>query len=133
MPFARITVARPDLPAAQQQRLASGITELLDRALDARRADAVVHVELVPAGHWYVGGDRVAGTGAHLEVSIPAGSVSGEQRAEFLRGAHDLLRAELRSPAPIVHVALHELAEESFGTNGATLRERGAEVAAGRG
>ncbi len=118
MPFIRITIADPDLRAQAQRSLAADFTRLVDRDLDKEPDDTVVHVNLVPAASWFIGGRAPDGTGVHVEVSVTAGTNDDEQKADFLRDAHALIAAHVSSPVAAVYVALYELDGHAYGFNG---------------
>jgi 4-oxalocrotonate tautomerase len=119
MPFARLTVADPQLSVETQHELAEGITKLLSGALLKEPEVTVVNTVLVPREQWFVAAiPRCAATGAHLEVSITAGTNTAEEKAAFLSEAYRLLVEALHTLPPAVYVALHELDAESYGYNG---------------
>jgi 4-oxalocrotonate tautomerase len=125
MPFARLTIADPNLSLTASQDLAGAVTDLLDTVLLKDRAAAVVHVNLVSATSWYVAGaNQPSATGAHLEVSITAGTNSAEEKAAFLRGAYELLSYKLGTLPAAVYVALYELDGEAYGYNGISQTAR---------
>ncbi|MGW0538396.1 tautomerase family protein [Streptomyces sp. NPDC003032] len=121
MPHIRATVTDPDLPAAVRRALAEGLTGLAVSALGKSSARTIVHLDLVPADRYYVGGDPLTGAArdAHLEVSITAGTNSAAQKAAFITGAAALL-TDLLGPLARGGVALHELHAESYGYQGVT-------------
>jgi len=119
MPFARITVADPGLPKEKRRRLVTGVTELLQKDLLKEPEVTVVQVSLVPADSWFVAASNdAAATGAHLEVSITAGTNSASEKSDFLRDAYALLADVLDTVPPAVYVVLYELDPESWGFNG---------------
>lgn len=125
MPFARLTIADPDLSAQTQQQLAEKMTRLLEDDLDKESEVAVVHTNLVPAQRWFVAGQPVPGqTGAHCEVSITAGTNTEQEKAKFLHDAYQLLGDTLGTLPPAVYVALYELDARSYGYNGVSQHTR---------
>ncbi|MFF3747344.1 tautomerase family protein [Streptomyces kronopolitis] len=121
MPYIRVTVSDPDLPPACRHALAEGLTDLAVSALGKSAARTTVHVHPAPADHFFIAGRPVHdATGAHVEVSITAGTNSAEEKAHFLTGAYALLRETLGILPPVAGVALHELHPESYGYNGIT-------------
>lgn len=119
MPFARLTIADPDLPEQTQRQLAERMTRLLADDLDKESEVAVVHINLVPAQRWFVAGRPVPGqTGAHCEVSITAGTNTEQEKATFLHDAYALLQETLAPLPPAAYVALYELDARSYGYNG---------------
>ncbi|MFD5075654.1 4-oxalocrotonate tautomerase family protein [Streptomyces sp. NPDC058371] len=120
MPYFRVTVPDPDLPADSRRALAEGLTGLAVSVLRKSAARTVVHINLVQAGSYYVGGKPLtSGRDAHVEASITLGTNSAAEKAAFIAGAGELL-AEVLGPLPRAGVALHELHPESYGYNGAT-------------
>ncbi|KIF75419.1 hypothetical protein QR77_19005 [Streptomyces sp. 150FB] len=121
MPFIRITVSDPELPAPTQQALADGLTALAVSALHKSADRTTVHINLVPVGRYFVAGRPPEGcTGAHVEVSITAGTNNAAEKASFIAEAYDLMRETLGALPPIAGVALYELDPESYGYNGIT-------------
>ncbi|MFJ2774852.1 4-oxalocrotonate tautomerase family protein [Streptomyces sp. NPDC087300] len=121
MPYIRVTLSDPDLPAAHRAALAEGLTDLAVSALGKDAARTTVQLHAVPSGHYYVAGRPVGeATGAHVEVSITAGTNSAQEKALFIAGAYNLLHETLDLLPPLTGVALHELHPESYGYNGIT-------------
>ncbi|WP_367140324.1 MULTISPECIES: tautomerase family protein [Streptomyces] len=120
MPYFRVTVPDPALPADVQGALAEGLTELAVSVLRKDRARTIVHINLVPAGCYFVAGRPLAGArDAHVEGSLTAGTNSAAEKAAFIARAEELLTRVL-GPLPRAGVALHELHPESYGYNGVT-------------
>ncbi len=126
MPFARFTIADEDLTPDTQQRLAAGVTELLERDLLKEPEVTVVHTNLVPADRWFAGHAQrhPEATGAHLEISITAGTNTAQEKAAFLTHAHQLLADTLGTLPPAAYVAVVELDGESYGYNGTSQLAR---------
>ena len=120
MPFARITIADENLAPDIQQRLATGVTELLEQDLLKEPEVTVVHTNLVPTDRWFVDhAERHPDTtGAHLEVSITAGTNTAQEKAAFLEHAYALLGDTLGTIPATVYVAIIELDGEAYGYNG---------------
>jgi 4-oxalocrotonate tautomerase len=126
MPFIRVTVSEPELPAKTAETLAKGLTELAVRALGKSATRTTVHLNRTPVSLFYVAGAPVDGTGAtgaHVEVSITAGTNSAQEKEAFIRGAYELLCTTLGVLPPVAGVALYELHPESYGYNGITQLE----------
>ncbi|TGB02099.1 hypothetical protein [Streptomyces sp. MZ04] len=120
MPYFRVTVTDPDLPADVQSALAEGLTRLAVTSLGKSSARTVVHINLVPGAAYFIDGRPLAGVrDAHVEGSITAGTNSGAQKATFIAEAGQLL-SQLLGPLPRAGVALHELHPESYGYDGVT-------------
>ncbi|MEV6067768.1 hypothetical protein AB0L82_14540 [Nocardia sp. NPDC052001] len=125
MPFVRITIADPELAPDTQAALAADITALLEKDLLKEPEVTVVHLNLVPADRWFVGASRLTGvTGAHLEVSITAGTNTSQEKAAFIDHAYDALNTRLGALPGAAYVALYELDGESYGYNGITQLAR---------
>ncbi|MFE0174621.1 4-oxalocrotonate tautomerase family protein [Streptomyces sp. NPDC059002] len=121
MPYIRVTVSDPDLSAAHRTALAEGLTDLAVSALGKSAARTTVHINTVPGGHYFVAGRPVGeATGAHVEVSVTAGTNSAEEKSRFITGAYALLHETLDLLPPVTGVALYELHPESYGYNGIT-------------
>ncbi|MEU7645822.1 tautomerase family protein [Streptomyces huasconensis] len=121
MPHIRATITGPDLPPDVRRTLAEGLTDLAVSALGKSGARTIVHLDLVPADRYYVGGEPLTGAArdAHLEVSITAGTNSAAEKAAFITEAHAFLSG-LLGPLARGGVALHELHPESYGYQGIT-------------
>ncbi|WP_328390703.1 hypothetical protein OHS81_37010 [Streptomyces sp. NBC_00400] len=120
MPYFRVTVPDPDLPADVQCALAEGLTRLADSVLHKSSARTIVHINLVPAGSYFVDGRPLTGTrDAHVEAGITMGTNSAADKAAFIARAGELL-SDVLGPLPRAGVALHELHPESYGYNGVT-------------
>lgn len=137
MPYFRVTVPDPDLPADVQCALAEGLTRLAVSVLHKSSARTIVHINLVPAGSYFVDGRPLTGTrDAHVEASITMGTNSAADKAAFIARAGELL-SDVLGPLPRAGVALHELHPESYGYNGVTqfdyYRRDGAGAGAGNG
>lgn len=125
MPFARVTIANPDVPADTQAALAADITALLEKDLLKEPEVTVVQINLVPADRWFVANARpVEATGAHLEVSITAGTNTSQEKAAFIEHAYAVLADRLGPLPAAAYVALYELDGESYGYNGVTQLAR---------
>ncbi|MFC5149983.1 tautomerase family protein [Streptomyces aureoversilis] len=120
MPFFRVTVTDPDLPATARRALAEGLTRLAVVTLKKSRARTIVHVNLVPASSYYVDGRPLTGgRDAHVEAGITLGTNSAGERAAFIAEAGTLL-TDVLGPLARCGVALHELHPESYGYHGVT-------------
>ncbi|MFF4604040.1 4-oxalocrotonate tautomerase family protein [Streptomyces sp. NPDC001339] len=128
MPYFRVTVTDPDLPADAQRALAEGLTQLAVSVLRKSGARTIVHLNLVPADRYFIDGKPLTGDrehdhdrdrDAHVEASITAGTNSAAEKADFIAAAGELLTNVL-GPLPRSGVALHELHPESYGYNGVT-------------
>jgi 4-oxalocrotonate tautomerase len=121
MPFIRITISDPQLDRATQETLAQGLTGLAVTVLNKPLERITVHLNLVPADCYYVGGEPVReATGAHVEVSITAGTNSADEKARFISRTYELLRTTLGLLPSVAGVALYEMHPESYGYNGVT-------------
>jgi 4-oxalocrotonate tautomerase len=124
MPFIRVTISNPQLDRATQETLAKGLTDLAVTTLKKPLERTTVHLNLVPADRYYVGGEPVrTATGAHVEVSITAGTNSAEEKAHFISQTYELLRTTLGLLPSVAGVALYEMHPESYGYNGMTQLE----------
>ncbi|GAU66900.1 hypothetical protein SSP35_03_05490 [Streptomyces sp. NBRC 110611] len=120
MPYFRVTITDPDLPADAQRALADGLTRLAVSVLRKSSARTIVHLDLVPPGRYFIGGEPLTGArDAHVEAGITAGTNSATEKADFIAAAGELL-SNVLGPLPRSGVALHELHPESYGYNGVT-------------
>ncbi|MFE5995210.1 4-oxalocrotonate tautomerase family protein [Streptomyces sp. NPDC056453] len=121
MPFIRATISNPQLDRATQEALAKGLTDLAVATLNKPLERTTVHVNLVAADRYYVGGEPVSeATGAHVEVSITMGTNSADEKARFISQTYELLSSTLGLLPPVAGVALYEMHPESYGYNGVT-------------
>ena len=118
MPFARLTLNRPDLPQETVDALAETITELLARDLRKIARITVVSVDLQPERSWYVGAAPVEGVGGHLDVLLSAGINTDEEKAAFIAHGHEALGRILGPLAPVIYIAVHEVRALDWGYNG---------------
>ncbi|MFD8543077.1 4-oxalocrotonate tautomerase family protein [Streptomyces sp. NPDC059649] len=120
MPYFRVTVPDPDLPADVQRALAEGLTQLAVSALNKSSARTIVQFNLVAAGSYFVDGKALTGRrDAHVEGSLTLGTNSAAEKADFIARAGELL-TEILGPLARAGVALHELHPESYGYHGVT-------------
>ncbi|MCX5529296.1 tautomerase family protein [Streptomyces sp. NBC_00006] len=121
MPYIRVTVTDPDLPAGTRHTLAEGLTDLAVSALGKDRSRTIVQIAAVEPDTYYVDGRPLTGGArdAHVEVSITLGSNSAAEKAAFIAQANELLTDTLGTLARS-GVALHELPPESYGYHGVT-------------
>ncbi|MFH8572797.1 4-oxalocrotonate tautomerase family protein [Streptomyces sp. NPDC017993] len=120
MPHIRVTIPDPDLPADVRRTLAEGLTRLAVSVLHKSDARTIVHIDLVPADSYFIGGKPLTGgRDAHIEASITAGTNSAEEKAAFIPPA-DAFLTNVLGPLPRSGVALHELHPESYGYHGVT-------------
>ncbi|MGI5131246.1 tautomerase family protein [Pseudonocardia sp. CA-107938] len=125
MPFARLTIADPTVSPSVQQELVRSVGKLLVDVLHKEAEVVVTHVNLTSPQQWYVGGELVTGaTGAHLEVSITAGTNSAEEKSAFVAQAYAALADALGVLADTVYVAIIELDGDAYGYNGVTQAQR---------
>lgn len=121
MPFIRATISNPQLDSATRETLVKGLTDLALTTLNKPLERTTVHLNLVAADHYYVGGEPVGeATGAHVEVSITAGTNSADEKARFISQIYDLLQSTLGLLPSVAGVALYEMHPESYGYNGVT-------------
>ncbi|MFB6440034.1 4-oxalocrotonate tautomerase family protein [Streptomyces sp. NPDC056411] len=124
MPFIRATISDPQLDDATQQALAKGLTDLAVTVLKKPLERTSVHLNLVPADRYYVGGEPVGGaTGAQVEVTITLGTNSAEEKARFIAQTYELLQETVGLLPSVSGVALYEMHPESYGYNGITQLE----------
>ncbi|WP_405747395.1 hypothetical protein OG422_29915 [Streptomyces sp. NBC_01525] len=122
MPYFRVTVTDPALPAGAQRALAEGLTALAVSVLRKDVARTLVHLDLVPPARYHVAGAPLAdGRGAYVEGNLTRGTNTAEERAAFVVAAGALL-ADVLGPLARRGVALHELDPDSCGYGGETQR-----------
>ena len=125
MPFARFTIAAERLDRETEQGLADDVTTLLHDVLRKDPAVTGVSIQLVDPQRWYIARQPIEGvTGAHLEISITAGTNTERERATFLDRAYRMMRDRLGPLPEAVYVALYELDGRSYGYNGVSQHVR---------
>ena len=125
MPFIRITVLGPTLPAEQIRRLHQGTTDLMVSVMRKPIEGIAALVEQISQGAWNIAG-RPASVGAHVEATIAQRANTGEEKARFIAAMWALLRStlgpELREET---YVVVREVDTEAYGRGGLTRAERG--------
>lgn len=111
----------PIWPPVSQQPLVAGLTALAVSTLGKSAGRTTVCLDLPPAGRYFVAGRPMEGCpGAHVEVSLTAGTHSTDEKARFLREAYQLLPETLGASPQVAGAALYELRPEGYGYNGVT-------------
>ncbi|MFF9481758.1 4-oxalocrotonate tautomerase family protein [Streptomyces sp. NPDC014733] len=122
MPYFRVTVTDPALPAEGQRALAEGLTALAVSVLRKDAARTLVHLDLVPSGRWFVAGAPLTDArDAYVEGNLTRGTNTAEERAAFVAAA-DALLTDVLGPLARRGVALHELDPDGYGYGGVTQR-----------
>jgi len=109
------------------QRLADGLTRLAHDLLDKRREVTAVLIEDWPAARWYVGGSVIQRATALLEIDITQGTNTAEEKAAFVKAAHDYLQRELALGDRLEqasYVIVRELPASDWGYGGRTQEAR---------
>jgi 4-oxalocrotonate tautomerase len=118
MPFAQLTLNRPDMPQETRDLLAATVIDLLAQDLGKLARITVVHVDLVPTESWYVGPARPDGVGGHLTVSLSTGINTDTEKALFIRHMYDALARIVGPLADIFYIHVLEIPGSSWGYNG---------------
>ena len=113
----------PPANAQLQAELAGVLTALTARVLGKRPEVTAVLIQPLASG-WFIGGAPADRPTALLEIDITAGTNTGEQKAQFVRSAHEALRRHLGELAPASYVIVRELAATDWGYDGQTQRAR---------
>jgi nicotinamidase-related amidase/phenylpyruvate tautomerase PptA (4-oxalocrotonate tautomerase family) len=133
MPFVHLTVARPNLGAAQRRELQAGLTGLMASVLHKQASLTVVLVEQTEAAAWSVGGAPIGADGwlAQLDAYVTAGTNTSAECSRFIAAAYALLAAQLGPARPVpaagdapVYIMVHELPADRWGYDGLTQEAR---------
>ena len=124
MPFVHIRIAGPKLQPQQIETLQKDATHLMASVMRKKAELTAVLVESHSATNWSVGGAPVP-LAAHLDVKVTAGTNSVEEKAEFVRQAHDLLKSALGADLPLAtYVVIDEVPADAWGYGGLTQEAR---------
>jgi 4-oxalocrotonate tautomerase len=81
-------------------------------------------VEVVPLDGWLIGG-QPASIAAHLDVKVPQGTNSSEEKESFITEATALLRAVMSDALPVAtYVVVDEAPADAWGYDGLSQEER---------
>lgn len=124
MPFVHIRIAGADLTSERLETLQREATQLMATVMRKKAELTAVLVEANEASHWSIGGEPVR-QAAHLDVKVTAGTNSAEEKAEFVRRAHDLLASVAGPDLPLAtYVVIDEVAADAWGYGGLTQAAR---------
>jgi len=124
MPFVHIRIAGPALDSARVETLQREATHLMATVLRKKPELTAVLVEAHDTASWSVGGQPVPAA-AHLDVKVTAGTNSADEKAEFVRQAHDLLASVVGPGLPLAtYVVIDEVAADAWGYGGRTQDAR---------
>jgi 4-oxalocrotonate tautomerase len=124
MPLITIKVTGTALTADQAAQLQDGAVDLMVDVLGKQRERIAVFLDNTSLATGRVGG-RPAALAACMDVIIGAGSNTPAQKAAFIKGAYEMLLAQLGSPlSPVTFVVLHDLPLDSWGYQGMTNASR---------
>lgn len=126
MPFIHITLGKPVSPAIKQQ-IGRQTTNLIVDLLGKRHEVTAVLVDVAKAGEWYIGGELQtgdAGTPAHCEIAITAGTNTEDEKSQMIAAMHALLNETLASTPEASYVIINELPASNWGYAGKTQAMR---------
>jgi 4-oxalocrotonate tautomerase len=128
MPTLHLQLSRPQLDE-DRAMLAQRLTRLTAEVLGKRSVVTAVLVDVLPAGHWFIGGEAVAastpmpGT-ARLSIDITQGTNTPAQKEAFVQAAWALLNELLGPLAEASYIIVRELPAEDWGYGGRTQAAR---------
>jgi 4-oxalocrotonate tautomerase len=126
MPFVRISTGGAPLAHSQVQALQRKSVDLLSEILGKRKEVTVVAVDTLSADRWASGASPLE-EGAHaaqVDVTITAGTNSGEERSRFISAMHGMIR-DVLGPSPVpLYVMVHQLDADQWGFDGRTQADR---------
>lgn len=123
MPTLNLRIAPLHNPA-QYAALASQLTALTARVLSKRPEVTVVMIEDLPAARFCVGGVASQQPIACLEIDITAGTNNAQEKQQFVRDAHALLKHLLGDLHEASYVIVRELPASDWGYDGQTQAQR---------
>lgn len=124
MPFVHIRIAGTELRLEEIESLQKGATQLMASVMRKKAELTAVLVETHEATRWSIGGQPVP-CAAHLDVKVTAGTNSADEKAEFVRQAHDLLKSAFDASLPLAtYVVIDEVAADAWGYGGLTQETR---------
>ena len=124
MPFVHISIAGASLSASEIATLQSEATRLMAEVMDKRAGLTAVLVEFHEPRLWSIGGQSVTAA-AHLDVKVTAGTNDMEQKASFIRQAHDLLASTVGAGLPVAtYVVVDEVEADAWGYGGLSQAAR---------
>ncbi|KTQ86473.1 4-oxalocrotonate tautomerase [Aureimonas ureilytica] len=124
MPFVHIRIAGAKPGPEQVEVLQKGATELMASVMHKKAELTAVLVETHDTTRWSIGGQLVS-CAAHLDVKVTAGTNSADEKAEFVRQAHDLLRSAFGASLPLAtYVVVNEVTADAWGYGGLTQEAR---------
>ncbi|MBB4005566.1 tautomerase family protein [Aurantimonas endophytica] len=124
MPFVHIRTAGVELSSAQVETLQSEATRLMESVMRKKAGLTAVLVETHDTARWSIGGKAVP-LAAHLDVKVTAGTNSANEKAEFVRQAHRLLKSAFGLALPLAtYVVVDEVSADAWGYGGLTQDAR---------
>ena len=126
MPTLQLKVSPLQNPC-RYRALASALTDLTALHLGKRPEVTAVMIDDVPAARWHVGGGDVQRPTAFLEISITAGTNTGQEKAAFIAAAFAELEHQLGAGKPLEsasYVIVRELPVSDWGYGGQTQAQR---------
>lgn len=124
MPFVHIRISGFELEPTQIETVQKGATQLMASVMRKKAELTAVLVETHDTARWSIGGQQVP-RAAHLDVKVTAGTNSADEKAEFVRQAHDLLRSALGASLPLAtYVVVDEVSADAWGYGGLTQEAR---------
>ncbi|MER0240207.1 tautomerase family protein [Fulvimarina sp. MAC8] len=124
MPFVHIHIAGTDFGPEQIETLQRDVTHLMATVMRKKAELTAVLVETHVASRWSVGGQAVP-VAAHLDVKVTSGTNTSDEKAEFVRQAHSLLKSALGTDLPLAsYVVIDEVSADAWGYGGSTQEAR---------
>ena len=126
MPFVDLSIQRATPSPDALQAVGAGLTELMANVLRKRADLTVVSITVQPDAAVAIGGQGVESGrwSGRLVAYVTAGTNSDEEKARFLREAHELLSRHLSAPAPPFYIVVQEVPAGAWGYDGRTQADR---------
>lgn len=124
MPFLHIRIAGTRLERRRIETLQREATRLMSKVMRKKPELTTVLVETHDAGSWSIG-DRPVEVAAHLDMKVTQGTKTADEKAQFVRQAHDLLATVVGSGLPpATYVVIDEVPADAWGYGGSTQEAR---------
>ena len=126
MPFVDLSIQHATPAPAALHAVRAGLTELMAHVLRKRADLTVVSIAVQPDATVAIGGEAIAPGrwSGRLVAYVTQGTNSDEEKARFLREAHELLARHLSEPASPFYIVVQEVPAAAWGYDGRTQADR---------
>lgn len=126
MPTLFVTLSHVPEPA-RRASLAEALTRITAQTLAKRAEVTAVMIDVLPEGHWFVGGRKPARPTALVEINVTQGTNSADQKAAFVKAAYAELDAQMGGSEGLElasYVVVNEVDAANWGYGGRTQQDR---------